>query len=136
MEFKIKTMTIVHGGEKGYMLERVRACLVCVFKQLFLVFKQYFTYFNVLFHLHIFPQKFLNNNFQFLNTCTKQTLNDSSHVNKLGIVGLEFDGTFFWGKKKKKRTFGNKKSVLSFMWFPFLLFHLYSTPPRQASMLA
>ena len=44
MEFRIKTMTIVHGGEKAYMLE---------------------------------------------------TVNDSSHVNKLGIVGLEYDGTFF-----------------------------------------
>ena len=54
---------------------KLRVCLVSVFKQQFSVFKQYFTYFHTLFHPHIFPQKFLNNNFQFLNTCTKQTLN-------------------------------------------------------------
>ena len=45
-----------------------------VFKQQFSVFKQHFTYFNTLFHPHVFPQKFLNNNFQFLNTYTKRAL--------------------------------------------------------------
>ena len=40
-----------------------RGCLVCVFKQLFSVFKQYFTYFYTLFHPHVFPQMFSNNNF-------------------------------------------------------------------------
>ena len=40
-----------------------RGCLVCVFKQLFLVFKQHFTYFNTLFHPHVFLQIFLNKNF-------------------------------------------------------------------------
>ena len=48
-----------------------RGCLVSV-KQQFSVFKQYFTYFHILFYPHVFPQKFLNNNFQFLNTCTKR----------------------------------------------------------------
>ena len=48
--------------------------MVCVFKQPFLVFKQYFTHFNT---LYIFPQIFSNNNFQFLNTCTKQALSHS-----------------------------------------------------------
>ena len=43
-------------------------CLVCVFKQSFSVFKQHFTYFNTLFHPHVFLQIFLNNNFHFLNT--------------------------------------------------------------------
>ena len=52
----------------------VSGCLVCIFKQHFLVFKQYFTHFNALFHPHVFPQIFLNNNFQFLNICTKRTL--------------------------------------------------------------
>ena len=52
----------------------VRGCLVCIFKQLFLVFKQHFTHFNTFFHPHIFPQIFLNNNFQFLNTHTKRAL--------------------------------------------------------------
>ena len=45
-----------------------------VFKQQFSVFKQHFTFFNTLFHPHVFLQKFLNNNFQFLNTCTKRAL--------------------------------------------------------------
>ena len=44
MEFRIKSMAIVHSGEMAYMLERV---------------------------------------------------NDFSHVYKLGIVGLKYDGTFF-----------------------------------------
>ena len=48
-----------------------RGCLVCVFKQSFSVFKQHVTHFNTLFHPHVFPQIFLNNNFLFLNTHTK-----------------------------------------------------------------
>ena len=48
--------------------------MVYVFKQPFLIFKQYFTYFNIFFYPHVFLQMFLNNNFQFLNTYTKQTL--------------------------------------------------------------
>ena len=55
--------------------KKVRGCLVSVFKQQFSVFKQHFTYFNTLFHPHVFSQKFSNNNFQFLNTCTKRALN-------------------------------------------------------------
>ena len=47
----------------GNSLGSLRWCLVSVFKQQFSVFKQHFTYFYTLFHLHIFPQKFLNNNF-------------------------------------------------------------------------
>ena len=53
----------------------LRGCLVYIFKQQFSVFKQHFTHFNALFHPHVFPQMFLNNNFQFLNTYTKQALN-------------------------------------------------------------
>ena len=34
-------------------------------------FKQHLTYFYTFFYSHIFSQKILNNNFQFLNTCTK-----------------------------------------------------------------
>ena len=49
-------------------------CLVSISKQQFSVFKQHLTYFHTFFHPHVFPQKFLNNNFQFLNTCTKQAL--------------------------------------------------------------
>ena len=53
---------------------RLRGCLVCSFKQPFSVFKQHFTHFNALFHPHVFPQIFSNNNFQFLNTYTKRVL--------------------------------------------------------------
>ena len=58
-----------------YVAQSVWGCLVYVFKQQFSVFKQYFTHFNALFHPHVFPQMFLNNNFQFLNTHTKRALN-------------------------------------------------------------
>ena len=51
-------------------LELFRGCLVCDFKQPFSVFKKHFTHFNGLFHPHVFPQIFSNNNFQFLNTYT------------------------------------------------------------------
>ena len=54
-------------------------CLVCVFKQLFSVFKQHFTHFNSLFHSHVFSQMFSNNNFQFLNTYTKRVYHLNSH---------------------------------------------------------
>ena len=46
-------------------------CLVHVFKQQFSVFKQHYTYFYTCFYLHVFLHIFSNNNFQFLNTCTK-----------------------------------------------------------------
>ena len=52
-------------------------CLFCVFKQSFSVFKQHFTHFNVLFHQHVFPQIFSNNNFLFLNTCTFSPSNNN-----------------------------------------------------------
>ena len=49
--------------KKKKMKGEISECLVSVFKQQFSVFKQHFMYFYTLFHLHIFPQKFLNNNF-------------------------------------------------------------------------
>ena len=58
----------------------LRGCLVCIFKQSFSVFKQHFTHFNTLFHPHVFSQIFLNNNFQFLNTHTKQALSVFEYV--------------------------------------------------------
>ena len=60
--------------ERHQPIRPLRRCLVCVFKQSFSVFKQHFTHFNTLFHPHVFPQIFLNNNFQFLNTYTKRAL--------------------------------------------------------------
>ena len=66
--------TFIENGLPGAILKKLWRCLVCVFKQQFSVFKQHFTYFNTFFHSHVFPQIFLNNNFQFLNTCIKQTL--------------------------------------------------------------
>ena len=70
--------------------EVLRGCLVCVFKQLFSVFKQHFTHFNTLFHPHVFSQMFLNNNFQFLNTHTKRILNLSRCVSLLRKCSLPF----------------------------------------------
>ena len=69
---------------------RPGGCLVCVFKQQFSVFKQYFTYFYILFHSHVFPQMISNNNVQFLNKHTKQTLNNSKIIRFLwvGLIGL------------------------------------------------
>ena len=61
--------------ENKLIKQRLRGCLVCVFKQPFLIFKQYFMHFNTLFHSHIFLKMFLNNNFQFLNTHTKRVIN-------------------------------------------------------------
>ena len=40
------------------------------------IFKQYFTHYHILFYPHVFSQIFSRNNFQFLNTCTKWTLNN------------------------------------------------------------
>ena len=54
--------------------------MVSVSKQQFSVFKQHFTYLHTLFHPHVFPQKFLNNNFQFLNTSTKRALKHSNRT--------------------------------------------------------
>ena len=55
------------------LVKKPRECLVCIFKQLFSFFKQHFIFFHTLFYSHVFSQMFLNNNFQFLNTCTKAT---------------------------------------------------------------
>ena len=67
-----------------------RGCLVCVFKQPFSVFKQHFTYFNTLFHPHVFPQIFLNNNFQFLNTHTKRALSILDCLEQTPSIGRKF----------------------------------------------
>ena len=68
----------------------LRRCLVSVSKQQFSVFKQHFTYFDILFHPHVFPQKFLNDNFQFLNTCTKRALSLSRSPSLIYFFLLSF----------------------------------------------
>ena len=72
--------------------ETFRGCLVSDFKPPFSVFKQHFTHFNALFHPHIFPQIFLNNNFQFLNTHTKRAHNIVKEYNLslFNLYALEF----------------------------------------------
>ena len=76
-------------------LQLLRGCLVCDFKQPFSVFKQHFTHFNTLFHPHVFPQIFLNNNFKFLNTQTKRALNCKEVSSELfylfSAISLIFD---------------------------------------------
>ena len=47
------------GHMHAYNINLLWGCLVCDFKQPFSVFKQNFTYFNVLFHSHVFSQIFL-----------------------------------------------------------------------------
>ena len=46
-------------------------CLIRPLKHMFSVFKQHYTYFHTLFHLHVFSHIFSNTCFQFLRTCTK-----------------------------------------------------------------
>ena len=101
-----------------YMILYLRGCLVCVFKQPFSVFKQHFTHFNALFHPHVFSQIFSNNNFQFLNTCTKRKpKNFRNNILSMAAVSLN-DHTCFnhysitsclYGKTTKERD--NDKSV-------------------------
>ena len=66
--------SVIEEKKKGSKQRRRLRCLVYAFKQPFSVFKQHFTYFNTLFYPRVFPQMFLNNNFQFLNTHTKRVL--------------------------------------------------------------
>ena len=73
-QFKLQ-ITRKQGRKKKKKTQLVKGCLVSVSKQQFSIFKQYFKYFHTFFHSHVFPQKFLNNNFQFLNTYTKRVLN-------------------------------------------------------------
>ena len=47
-------------------------------------------YFHTLFHPHVIPQEFLNNNFQFLNTCTKQALKLFDIYQKVSSNNPEF----------------------------------------------
>ena len=75
-----------------FFLRKFRGCLVCVFKQPFSVFKQHFTYFNTLFHPHVLPQIFLNNNFRFLHTRTKRAL---SHFKKIVFIKI-ISFLFIW----------------------------------------
>ena len=96
---KISVFLILNCSNSSIFLQSLRGCLVSVFKQQFSVFKQHFTYFNTLFHSHVFPQKFLNNNFQFLNTCTKQAL---SYLFLFFIFSKSLLPFLEFEKKKKK----------------------------------
>ena len=73
-----------------HTLKKLRGCLVYDFKQPFLVFKQHFTHFNTLFHPHVFPQMFSNNNFQFLNTYTKRTLKSLGETRRIFFLSVFF----------------------------------------------
>ena len=68
-----------------FTMQWLGGCLVSVFKQQFLVFKQHFTYFHTFFQPHVFLQKFLNNNFQFLNTYTKRAVSVTSICKTTGL---------------------------------------------------
>ena len=103
--------------------ETFRGCLVCVFKQSFSVFKQYFTHFNTLFHPHIFSQILLNNNFQFLNTHTKRVLNYWSWWEALKVFYAWMDCVAVWGRSSAPRMCShNKKSLFIYdYWYSLLL---------------
>ena len=84
--------------------------MVCVFKQKFLVFKEHYTYFHILFHPHVFSQVFSNNNFQFLNICTKRALN------MLNSFSFTWNSSFEENNLKKKK---EKKEAIfpsNFLW--------------------
>ena len=109
-----------------------RGCLVCDFKQPFSVFKQHFTQFNTLFHPHVFPQMFLNNNFQFLNTQTKQALStenrkllipvfsfqiillNDTFINILKVVGPTYQTTYYRLKKTHTHTYTHTEHIIMF----------------------
>ena len=79
------------------LIQTFRGCLVYIFKQQFSVFKQYFTHFNALFHPHVFPQIFLNNNFQFLNTYTKRPLTiQPLHAPLVFFTGVYNNFKVYW----------------------------------------
>ena len=73
---------------KNVITKMVRGCLICVFKQPFSVFKQHFMHFHTFFHSHVFPQMFSNNNFQFLNTCTKQAVRVLNLLSSIVMIEL------------------------------------------------
>ena len=102
---------------------RLRGCLVCNFKQPFSVFKQHFTHFNALFHSHVFPQIFSNNNFQFLNTYTKQTLKvpklSKIHILPLDILGCWTVFLFFLFFLENECWTVYEQRVLGSVWFVF-----------------
>ena len=64
-----------------YFGGQLRACLVHVFKHMFSVFKQHYTYFHTLFHLHVFSKN--------TNNVTRTTLPNGSQILR-GNVELDF----------------------------------------------
>ena len=68
---------------------------------MFSVFKQYFTYFYTLFYSHMF----LNNNFQFLSTSTKHSLNFYNVLLQVKRVRKKKKESRERSKKKKKPLF-------------------------------
>ena len=99
----------------------LRGCLVCVFKQPFSVFKQYFMHFYTLFHLHVFPQIFSNNNFQFLNTCTKRAI---ILPRPFFVSFFNFFKTFFFFVCMLKYLVFSKKINVNII---FLLFKMFTS---------
>ena len=75
--------------------------MVCVFKQLFSIFKQYYTYFYIFFYLHVFTQIFSNNNFQFLNTSIKCP----HSLCNTPVLCLLFRFSFFFSWLDKEETY-------------------------------
>ena len=66
-----------------YTLIELSGCLVHVFKYMFSVFKQHYTHFHTLFHLHVFPKS--------TNNVTRATLPNSPKVFQNMVVHLKIE---------------------------------------------
>ena len=75
-------------------MDALRGCLLHNFKHMFSVFKQHYTYFHTIFHLHVFPKKTEN---CCLNTRTKQTLKLLiSKINSIFSIGSNRSNQIFY----------------------------------------
>ena len=75
VDHKLKRPTVLDLLVNNFCIHECIGGVWFVFLNNYFQFKQYFMHFNVLFYPHIFSQIFSNNNFQFLNTCTKRAHN-------------------------------------------------------------
>ena len=77
-----------------YTLIELSGCLVHVFKYMFSVFKQHYTHFHTLFHLHVFPKS--------TNNVTRATLPNSPKVFQNMARNIFLIKNYY--QKKKKET--------------------------------
>ena len=110
-------MTVSHNVCGSYMLwymfyqihslELFAICLFSLFKQQFSVFKQHYTYFYILFYLHIFPKNTNNITRNFLPNGPLDTYS----IKKLPINIYIYTHTYDW--------FNIKKRIYKFIFYFF-----------------